>query len=189
MKSLQILSLCLIGAVLVVVSVLLVLQAGVTNSLRHDLDIANRRVAALDSQISEMHVSRRQFDELRLAIEGYQERIAEVESLRSRVSSLETTNQNQLERIEDLQNEIYELLENPPVVVGETPTGPVPIDEFPVTRLVGPGDGISVMIQRVYGHTNQSMVNWIARVNNIANPNHLNVGQAIVFPCLSEFTE
>ena len=159
MKNIQFISLCLTGLVLVIVSVLLVLQTGVTGALRRELNEAN------------------------LIIEDYRERVLGMTMLENRIEALTDMNQYTLLMIQELERDIELLLGGNMVMVRPTEVEII----FPTTRTVMPGDSLAAMIERVYGFVNSEMVHWIADLNNLRNPNHLTVGQEIHFPSPSEF--
>ena len=126
----------------------------------------------------------REIDELRFEIGEYQaqmlEIILEIENYWNRVAALEDTNQSRLADISQLMDELEYLRENPLIMREYVPILPETV--FPTTRIVMRGDTLSLMTERVYGHVNSEMVEAVARYNNIANPNHLNVGATIRFP-------
>ena len=57
---------------------------------------------------------------------------------------------------------------------------------FPHIRQVPVGSTLLNMVRDVYGVTNREIETWIARVNNIRDPNNIFVGQRITFPDLVE---
>ena len=131
--------------------------------------------------------ARREIDELRLEIAEHEAAALETELLQGRIDDLEETLQIQITTINNLEDELEELRNAPPPTAPPPELHP-PVTEWPHTRQVPPGGNLSAMIQSVYNVTNSEMVAWIARVNNIRDPNNVFVGQVITFPNLSDFT-